>query len=306
MPINPPRQYVFVLAVEVSLHLLQIIRLASTGDACMTYYFTRGKDMIENHVLRGHVIANLTAPEPLFCFKACRLECRCISFNFKQSTHQDNCQLNEENRYTSFGALEFAEGWQYYDLVIEYSIRPNAPAVGCQNGCCESNPCLNGGTCHETCDVIGKRFNCECGPHSYGKLCEAKTCTTPDWLYYNNSCFKVFTEEVPWFDARKSCTTIGSNLISIHSTEENNFVQQEKSLISKSSAWIGLFNLNSTDRSYEWVDGSMVDFRNWGDGEPNNDNSGENCTELYRVNGKWNDESCYANRTYVCGKKFSP
>ena len=134
----------------------------------------------------------------------------------------------------------------------------------------------------------------------------AETCTTPDWLYYNNSCFKVFTEKVSWFDARKSCNTIGSNLISIDSTEENNLVHQEISPISISSAWIGLFNLNSTDHSYEWVDGSMGDFRNWEDGEPNNDNSGENCTELYRVNGKWNDESCYANRTYVCDKKFSP
>ena len=134
----------------------------------------------------------------------------------------------------------------------------------------------------------------------------AETCTTPDWLYYNNSCFKVFTEEVPWFDARKSCTTIGGNLISIHSIEENNFVRQEISLISNSSAWIGLFNLNSTDHSYEWVDGSMVDFRNWGDGEPNNANSGENCTELVVAsNGIWNDESCHVNRTYVCGKKFS-
>ena len=134
----------------------------------------------------------------------------------------------------------------------------------------------------------------------------AETCTTPDWLYYNNSCFKVFIEEVPWFDARKSCTTIGGNLISIHSIEENNFVRQEISLISHSSAWIGLFNLNSTDHSYEWVDGSMVDFRNWGDGEPNNANSGENCTELVVAsNGIWNDESCHVNRTYVCGKKFS-
>ena len=63
------------------------------------------------------MIANVTARKPLFCFDACRLECRCISFNFKQSADQDNCQLNEENRYTNFGALEFAEGWQYYDLV---------------------------------------------------------------------------------------------------------------------------------------------------------------------------------------------
>ena len=115
----------------------------------------------------------------------------------------------------------------------------------------------------------------------------------------------MFTEEVPWFDARKSCTTIGSNLISIHSTEENNFLRQEISPVSISSAWIGLFNLNSADHSYEWVDGSMVDFRNWKDGEPNNADSGENCTELYRVNGKWNDDSCYDNKTYICGKKFS-
>ena len=135
----------------------------------------------------------------------------------------------------------------------------------------------------------------------------AETCTTSDWLYYNNSCFKVFTEKVSWFDARKSCTTISSNLISIQSTEENNFVFQEISLISISRAWIGLFNLNSTDHSYEWVDGSMVDFRNWGDGEPNNAKSGENCTELVVAwNGTWNDNSCYENMTYVCGKKFSP
>ena len=114
----------------------------------------------------------------------------------------------------------------------------------------------------------------------------------------------MFTEEVSWFDARKSCTTIGSNLISIYSTEENNFVRQD---ISPMSAWIGLFNLNSTDHSYEWVDGSMVDFRNWEDGEPNNANSGENCTELVVAwNGTWNDNSCYENMAYVCGKKFSP
>ena len=116
----------------------------------------------------------------------------------------------------------------------------------------------------------------------------------------------MFTEKVSWFDAQMSCTTIGSDLISIHSTEENNFVLQEMSPISIWSAWIGLFNLNSTDSSYEWADRSMVDFRNWNVGEPNNDGSGENCTELiFARNGTWNDLPCYINRTYVCGKKFS-
>ena len=54
--------------------LLQITLLVNTRDPRMTgaYYFIRGKNIFENHALRGHVIANLTAQEPLFCFKTCR------------------------------------------------------------------------------------------------------------------------------------------------------------------------------------------------------------------------------------------
>lgn len=89
-----------------------------------------------------------------------------------------------------------------------------------------------------------------------------------DWFYFNNSCFKLFKEELNEFDAQKSCTSIKSTLTSTYSAEENKFVHQLPVLTSY--AWIGLFNLNSTHHSYEWVDGSMVDFRNWDDGEPNN------------------------------------
>lgn len=123
-------------------------------------------------------------------------------------------------------------------------------------------------------------------------------CTPSDWVYFNNSCFKVFKEELNWFDAHRSCTSNKSTLTSIHSAEENNFLRKTGQA-SISSAWIGLFILNSTDRSYEWADGSMVDYNAY---------SGENYTELY-VNwnrGKWNNNSCYSKRAYVCGKKLSP
>ena len=56
--------------------------------------------------------------------------------------------------------------------ICRFLFQPNVPVVDCQNGYCENNPCLNGGTCHETFDVTGKRFTCECGPHATGKLCE--------------------------------------------------------------------------------------------------------------------------------------
>ena len=242
MGTNLFKPFFFRLAIEVILLLLQTTLLVNPKDACMTtvYYFNRVRDTVKNHALRGHVIANVTARKPLFCFDACRLECRCISFNFKQSADQDNCQLNEENRYTNFGALEFAEGWQYYDLVYN-NIRVRESilllntalfmslsnkkwhssmtfndiilkfvflwqtwlwgfATFCSNTCylgrgiscstfffslifrllivrttaVKAYPCHNGGTCRESCDVIGRRFTCKCGPHSYGRLCEGK------------------------------------------------------------------------------------------------------------------------------------
>lgn len=56
-----------------------------------------------------------------------------------------------------------------------FPFKGNLPVVRCENGCCEDSPCLNGGTCHETCDIIGKRFTCECGLYATGNLCETGT-----------------------------------------------------------------------------------------------------------------------------------
>lgn len=56
-----------------------------------------------------------------------------------------------------------------------FLFKGNVPVVGCENGCCEDSPCLNVGTCHETCDIIGKSFTCECGPYATGNLCETGT-----------------------------------------------------------------------------------------------------------------------------------
>lgn len=83
--------------------------------------FYRWKNVVDNYALRGNGITSFSVPEPIDCFAACRLECRCISFNYKQT--QNLCQLNEESRYTNASALGFAEGWQYYDLVIDYNVQ---------------------------------------------------------------------------------------------------------------------------------------------------------------------------------------
>jgi len=124
MLLDPMKEHATVVAVRVILHVLQA-GPASVNGSCLTgkFFFARGRNMVQNHALRGHVIANLTATEPVFCFRAGQLDCRCIAFNYQQGVTQDNCQLNEENRYKDSSALEFLEGWQYYDLVTDFGVK---------------------------------------------------------------------------------------------------------------------------------------------------------------------------------------
>ena len=87
------------------------------------FYFATGRNMVENHWLSGYVFETLTVSLPVQCFRKCRSNCRCISFNYLTTVNQpDNCELNEENKYLKPDALQPKEGSQYYDLVIDYNV----------------------------------------------------------------------------------------------------------------------------------------------------------------------------------------
>ena len=53
--------------------------------------------------------------------------------------------------------------------------------MSCLNGCCKSQPCLNGGACVEKCDDVKEQYICTCPEHYSGRQCEifdpkAKSC----------------------------------------------------------------------------------------------------------------------------------
>ena len=127
-------------------------------------------------------------------------------------------------------------------------------------------------------------------------------CFTPDWLRLQRSCFKEFTEKVNWYTAQQTCQSINSNLTSIHSAKENDFVSHRVAASSESIYWIGLNDFKN-NTVYEWVDGSDVSFTNWGPTEPNSGGI-DNCTESNY--GRWNDLACSTHRSFVCGKEWNP
>lgn len=52
----------------------------------------------------------------------------------------------------------------------------------CHNGCCQSTPCQNGGTCHEVCGIKVRRYKCACLPGYSGHKCHKKLQSCHDIL----------------------------------------------------------------------------------------------------------------------------
>uniref|UniRef100_A0A914C5X5 C-type lectin domain-containing protein n=1 Tax=Acrobeloides nanus TaxID=290746 RepID=A0A914C5X5_9BILA len=86
--------------------------------------------------------------------------------------------------------------------------------------------------------------------------------------------------------ASEKCEKLGGSLVSIHSTEENEFVQHLVKSNNKEVAFIGL---HRDGEKFIWKDGSQVDYTNWHIGEPNDDLGVENCVD---IRSKWNDIPC--------------
>ncbi|XP_039999154.1 macrophage mannose receptor 1-like [Xiphias gladius] len=115
-----------------------------------------------------------------------------------------------------------------------------------------------------------------------------------------NACAKFFTgprsNEKTWFEARDYCRAIGGDLLSIHSTAELLVERHGK-------AWIGL-HVADTTSGYVWSDGSPLNFQHWQEGEPNNFNNAESCTEFIIYSalgfGSWNDAHCEGYNDWLC------
>jgi len=138
------------------------------------------------------------------------------------------------------------------------------------------------------------------------------------YMIWRNACYKatVNVDHVNWQEAEAMCARDeGAHLVSIHSAEENDLVNGLVANLTgenspcgtmlRTQAWIGLYDPSNSSQTFQWSDGSVVDYTRWNPGEPNNAClHDEFCVELHpKGDGNWNDRSCViANAGYVCKK----
>uniref|UniRef100_A0AAQ6IQ16 C-type lectin domain-containing protein n=1 Tax=Anabas testudineus TaxID=64144 RepID=A0AAQ6IQ16_ANATE len=84
---------------------------------------------------------------------------------------------------------------------------------------------------------------------------EGKFCPE-GWTRFGCSCYFKSTEKKTWSESRTDCENRGSDLVTINSKEEQNFITELKV---NGESWIGL-RTRRTERGWkwEWVDGSPL------------------------------------------------
>ncbi|KAK7896517.1 hypothetical protein WMY93_021842 [Mugilogobius chulae] len=127
--------------------------------------------------------------------------------------------------------------------------------------------------------------------------------TNPGWRKNNNICYYYNdTDAVDFHTAMMRCYAEKATLVSILSRDEQAYVNTMVGTGNVAAAWIGLRMFGIADGQYMWVDFSPLTYTHWGPGEPNNANGEEQCVQMNRHQGGWNDANCGRMAGYVCKK----
>ncbi|XP_038586861.1 aggrecan core protein-like [Micropterus salmoides] len=124
------------------------------------------------------------------------------------------------------------------------------------------------------------------------------------WSRFGRRCFVFINSRKTWLEAESYCLFEDANLASIHSYEENHFIQ---SLTRADSfvfpeTWIGGFDAIH-DSHWLWSDGSKFNYQDWNKEDKEEEN--EHCLKMndgYEL--KWEPESCNDTLPFVCTKKI--
>ena len=119
----------------------------------------------------------------------------------------------------------------------------------------------------------------------------------PGWSYFGGYCYFTSAACSSWLTAEANCSTMSSNLVTVHNQEENVYIQHRHN---GDRSWIGL-NDRSVEGSFVWTNKEISSFRFWAPRQPNNWKN-EDCVHTLgaRQGYTWNDVPCDKCYNYTC------
>ncbi|XP_033645233.1 galactose-specific lectin nattectin-like, partial [Asterias rubens] len=122
----------------------------------------------------------------------------------------------------------------------------------------------------------------------------ASSSCPPTWKQSGGNCYKT-TKPLTWFQAKEECAQMGGFMTAPHSKSDLQFLQTFE--------WYFWINCNDLQKEGEWEckDGTtVVNYLEWGEGQPSNYRGSEHCAEARPSTQGWNDISCYVSKPAIC------
>ena len=129
----------------------------------------------------------------------------------------------------------------------------------------------------------------------------------PTFQVYEGRCYGYNYAFQSFEEARRTCAKINDrysdyDLVSIHSSRENEFIRKLNSNKDGWQAWIGLSKYdrqdwpnNNGESILNWTDGTNITFQNWGGDEPSNiDEDGVSILFIYI------ETICFISELFQC------
>ncbi|KAL8176389.1 UNVERIFIED_CONTAM: hypothetical protein K2H54_033228 [Gekko kuhli] len=91
-----------------------------------------------------------------------------------------------------------------------------------------------------------------------GPMCPcAQGCCEQGWIQYRDACYKAEAQKKTWNRAEEHCLALESNLASVHSDEEDNFILHLTGNTKSKRYWLGGRKIRQGEESHwAWADDS--------------------------------------------------
>nr|XP_045223087.1 secretory phospholipase A2 receptor isoform X4 [Macaca fascicularis] len=125
------------------------------------------------------------------------------------------------------------------------------------------------------------------------------------WLFYQDAEYLFHTFASEWSNFGFVCSWLHSDLLTIHSAHEQEFIHSKIKALSKYGAswWIGLQEERANDE-FRWRDGTPMIYQNWDTGrERTVNNQSQRCGFISSVTGLWGSEECSVSMPSICKRK---
>lgn len=173
---------------------------------------------------------------------------------------------------------------------------PDDDGFACDRDCAPDDPLSYPGAP----EICGDGLDQDCN----GFADDAPECPDCEEVFRAGRRYLVCTTPRSFAASAERCREHGAEMWIADGPEEAAWVYAAAMAVRAQDYWIG-FDDRAREGTFVWPDGVERDFTDWNDGEPNNAGN-EDCAQLRRDNGHWNDLPCDRRLAVICEDPCDP